>query len=115
MKITEHKVGDNIVLEVLESRLSADKAQAFKDVVCPYFAAGRASIILSLAKVDFIDSSGLGAILGVLKRMPKGSDLIICATTPAVSSMFKLTRMDRVFTICATVDEAVAALSRGLQ
>jgi serine/threonine-protein kinase RsbW len=61
--------------------------------------------------VNFIDSTGLGAILGVLKRMPKGSDLAICGATSSVSSMFKLTRMDRVFTICKTVDDAVTALS----
>jgi anti-sigma B factor antagonist len=111
MQIAERRIGDNIILEILETRLGADKAPAFKEAVCGFFAAGPASIVLDLARVEFIDSSGLGAILGVLKRMPKGSELLICGPTDAVASMFKLTRMDRVFTICKTVDEAVAALS----
>ena len=111
MNIAEHKIGNNIVLEILESRLGADKAAAFKEAVGLYLAAGPVSLILDLAKVNFIDSSGLGAILGVLKRMPQGSDLAICGTTSSVSNMFKLTRMDRVFTICTTVDDAVSALA----
>jgi anti-anti-sigma regulatory factor len=44
--------------------------------------------------------------------MPKGSELLICRPTDAVASMLKLTRMDRVFTICKTVDEALATLHR---
>jgi anti-sigma B factor antagonist len=111
MNIAEHRIGSNIVLEILESRLGADKAVAFKEAIGTHFAAGPISLILDLAKVNFIDSSGLGAILGMLKRMPKGSSLAICGTTSSVSSMFKLTRMDRVFTICKTVDDAVSALS----
>ncbi len=111
MRIAEHKIGASIVLEILEPRLVADKAAAFKEAVGHYFLNGPVSLVLDLAKVDFIDSSGLGAILSVLKRMPKGSELLICRLTDAVASMFMLTRMDRVFTICKTVDEAVATLS----
>lgn len=111
MNIAEHKIGNSIVLEILETRLGADKAMAFKEAVGLYFAAGPASLVLDLGKVNFIDSTGLGAILGVLKRMPQGSELAICGATSSVSSMFKLTRMDRVFTICKTADDAVTALS----
>ena len=111
MNISERKIGNSIVLEILESRLGADKAAAFKEAVGLYLAAGPVSLILDLAKVTFIDSSGLGAILGVLKRMAPGSDLAICGTTTSVSIMFKLTCMDRVFTICPTVTDAVSALS----
>jgi anti-sigma B factor antagonist len=111
VKIAERKIGTNVVLEVLEVRLGADKAVAFKQAVGRYLEGGPVALVLDLSKVEFIDSSGLGAILSVLKRMPKSSELVICGLTDAVSSMFKLTRMDRVFTICKTVDEGVTALS----
>jgi anti-sigma B factor antagonist len=110
MQIAEHTIAGNIVLEILETRLGADKAPAFKEAVLAFLTANPASIVLDLGRVEFIDSSGLGAILGVLKRMPKGSELLISRPTDAVASMLKLTRMDRVFTICKTVDEALATL-----
>jgi anti-sigma B factor antagonist len=111
MGIVERQIGTNVVLEVLEPRLVTDKAQAFKEAVGRYFANGPISLVLDLAKVEFIDSSGLGAILSLLKRMPKGSELLVCRLNEAVTNMFMLTRMDRVFTICKTVDEAMITLS----
>ena len=111
MKLAQRKIGANIVLEVLETRLGADKVEDFKNAVGRHLAAGPVSIVLDLSKVEFIDSSGLGAILSILKRMPKGCELILCGTTDPVTSMFKLTRLDRVFTMKKTVDEAVSALS----
>ena len=111
MRFVEQKIGSNVILAVLEPRLVADKAQPFKDAVGRYCTNGPISLVLDLAKVEFIDSIGLGAILSVLKRMPKGSELMVCRLNEAVTNMFMLTRMDRVFTICKTVDEAVIALS----
>jgi anti-sigma B factor antagonist len=111
MRFVEQKIGSNVILAVLEPRLVADKAQPFKDAVGRYCTNGPISLVLDLAKVEFIDSTGLGAILSVLKRMPKGSELMVCRLNEAVTNMFMLTRMDRVFTICKTVDEAVIALS----
>ncbi len=111
MRIVEQQIGTNLVLQVLEPRLVADKAQAFKEAVGRYFANGPISLVLDLAKVEFIDSSGLGAILSLLKRMPQGSELLVCRLNDTVTNMFMLTRMDRVFTICKTVDEAMITLS----
>jgi anti-sigma B factor antagonist len=111
MKIAERRVGANIVLEVLETRLGADKVVAFKEAVGRYLEDGAASIVLDLSSLEFIDSSGLGAILSILKRMPQGCELIICGTTEPVASMFKLTRLDRIFTMRKNVDEVVSTLS----
>ena len=109
MKITEKQVGKNTVIQVLEKRLGADKAVAFKEAVGRVLANGSPQIVLDLSQVDFIDSSGLGAILSILKRMETGKEFVICGLTEQVASMFKLTRMDRVFTIRKSPEEAIAA------
>ncbi|HEU4414381.1 MAG TPA: STAS domain-containing protein [Candidatus Angelobacter sp.] len=109
MKIAEKQFGPNTVVQVLEQRLGADKAVAFKDAVGRVLNNGNPQLYLDLSQVEFIDSSGLGAILSLLKRMEKGRELIICGLTEPVASMFKLTRMDRVFTIYKNVEQAVSA------
>lgn len=107
MKIAQQTLGGYLVLEVLESRLGADKAVAFKESVIRSLEGDSAWVLLDLSRVDFIDSSGLGALLSIVKRMPKGKELLICGATAPVTSMFKLTRLDRIFTMVPSVDDAV--------
>jgi anti-sigma B factor antagonist len=103
---------DNIlVVRVEEKRIDASKAPAFKDQMTQCIEAGRNQIVLDLSQVDFIDSSGLGALVSCLKRLgPRGS-LAIAGATGAVSRLFTLTRMDRVFALHPNVDSAVEQLS----
>lgn len=109
MQMEEKKIGGKIVLKFMDTRLGADKAAPFKEEIARRIKAGERCILLDLSRVDFIDSSGLGAILSGLRLMGKDGDLIICGLTEPVASMFKLTRMDRVFSIHKTAEMAVAA------
>ena len=111
MKVAERAIGGHIILEVLESRLGADKVTSFKEAVRRHLDGRCVSVVLDLSMVTFIDSSGLGAILSFLKHMPKGCELIICGTTDPVMSMFRLTRLDRIFTMRNNVEQALSALA----
>jgi anti-sigma B factor antagonist len=103
---------DNIlVVRVEEKRIDASKAPAFKDAVTRCIDAGQNQIVLDLSHVDFIDSSGLGALVSCLKRLgPRGS-LAVAGATGAVSRLFSLTRMDRVFALHPSVEAVVEQLS----
>jgi anti-sigma B factor antagonist len=103
---------DNIlVIRVDEKRIDASKAPAFKDEMTKCIEAGQNQLVLDLSQVDFIDSSGLGALVSCLKRLgPRGS-LAVAGATGAVSRLFTLTRMDKVFALHPNVDSAVAQLS----
>jgi anti-sigma B factor antagonist len=61
--------------------------------------------------VRFIDSSGLGAIVSMLKLIGREGDLVLCGVTDPVMSLFKLTRMDRVFQMFPSEHDALAALA----
>ena len=56
--------------------------------------AGHTRLVLDLSGVDFVDSSGLGAIVACLKRLGPRGDLAIAGARGAVSRLFTLTRMD---------------------
>jgi anti-sigma B factor antagonist len=100
-----------LVVRVEEKRIDASKAPAFKDEMARCIEAGQTQLVLDLSQVDFIDSSGLGALVSCLKRLgPRGS-LAVAGATGAVSRLFTLTRMDRVFALHANVDSAVEQLS----
>lgn len=100
-----------LVVRVAEKRVDASKAPAFKDEMTRCIEGGQNQIVLDLSNVDFIDSSGLGAIVSCLKKLgPRGS-LAVAGAKGAVSRLFTLTRMDRVFALYDTVDAAVEQLS----
>ena len=56
-------------------------------------------MLLDLSAVTFMDSSGLGAILAIRRALPPGHRIELTGLTPNVERVFRLTRMDMVFTI----------------
>lgn len=112
MRIEQRRVGSSLVIRVLEPRLGADRAKAFKETLGKFVEKGESRLILDLSCVEFIDSSGLGAILSVLKAMGTGGELIVCGTTDPVESLFKLTRMDRIFEVHRSLEDGLNAVCR---
>jgi anti-sigma B factor antagonist len=111
MRFEDNKVGDVLVAKVLDGRIAADVAPRFKARLAEYIGSGNASIVLDLAAVSFIDSSGLGALVASLNCLGKDGALVVSGVHGTVASMFKLTRMDKVFRMYQSTDEAIMALS----
>jgi anti-sigma B factor antagonist len=111
MKFEEAKAGDILILTVKADRVAADVVAGFKQGLADYVAHGNHKIVLDLGEVSFIDSSALGALISVLKLVGGGGELALCSTQHAVASMFKLTRMNKVFRIFDSREDAIAALS----
>ncbi|MEO8661611.1 MAG: STAS domain-containing protein [Bryobacteraceae bacterium] len=111
MRFEEIRVGSVLVAKVLDGRIAADVAPRFKSKLAEYMVDGNRSIVIDLGSVSFIDSSGLGALVSSLKSMGKDGDLVISSAQGTVATMFKLTRMDKVFRMYDNCDAAVAALS----
>ena len=87
-------------------RLDALVAVEFRSAVIPRVEKTR-MVVLSCADVTFMDSSGLAALISVLKRLPAGGQLRLAAPSASVRSMLALTRMDKVFSIHDSVAEAL--------
>ncbi len=63
-------------------------------------------VLIDLKDVKFIDSSGLGALVSVMKMVrTAGSQLFVCSVNGQVKMLFELTKMDRIFEKFADQDE----------
>lgn len=111
MQLEERRAGKILVVAVLEPRLDAKLAVEFKETIAARIAQGHSLLVLDLSAVNFVDSSGLGAIVSSLKMLRGQGQLLLSGMSATVLSTFKLTRMDKVFRIFPTQAEAVAALS----
>jgi anti-sigma B factor antagonist len=112
MRFEEHKMGEVMVAKVLETRIAADVAARFKQSLVEYVNNGYRILVLDLSDVTFIDSSGLGALIGSLKVIGADGELALCGARETVANMFKLTRMNKVFRMFDGPEQAVAALSQ---
>ncbi|MEO9685740.1 MAG: STAS domain-containing protein [Tateyamaria sp.] len=102
---------DNLqVVSVLDNRIDAAVAIEFKDAMRASTDEGNDIVILDLSEVHFIDSSGLGAIVAAMKNMGKSRKLALAGLTPTVEKVFRLTRMDSVFSVFPTLDGALEQL-----
>jgi anti-sigma B factor antagonist len=112
MKFQESSINEVLVVKVLESRITADVALGFKEGLVDYVKKGNKIIILDLSEVSFIDSSGLGALVGSLKTMGKDGELLLAGARETVTSMFKLTRMDKIFRMFGSPEQAAEVVSK---
>lgn len=102
MQIIVSETESQIHVAVAETRIDAAIATRFKDRMKEIVARGRKPVILDMRRVDFMDSSGLGAMIAVRKALPDAFTLTLEGLTPNVERVFRLTRMDSIFDIPPT-------------
>jgi anti-sigma B factor antagonist len=106
MNFEEVDQGTHVVLAP-EGKFNLVAAPPLKARIEELVAAGKARLVVDLHAVDFIDSSGLGALIGGLKSArQQGGDLRIAAPGEQVRAVLKLTNLDRILAPFATVEEA---------
>ncbi len=106
----EHRAGVTVVAPAVP-RLDATIAPAFRQAVVDRVERGERRLVLDLGRVEFMDSSGLGALVSILKAAGSQGAMALCQARGSVQGLLTLTRMDRVFRIVPTRDEAVALMA----
>lgn len=111
MELSYNDIDGLRVIKAQEDRIDAAVAIQFKDRMRELTDAGPAHVLLDLSRVGFLDSSGLGAVVAAFKQAGPERTLELAGLTPTVEKVFKLTRMDTVFTIHASADDVAAKLA----
>lgn len=99
MDLFAEMVDGTRVVRVNEERIDASVAIQFKDRMRELATDSGGRLVLDLGRVSFVDSSGLGAIVAVMKFLAPGCRLELAALTPTVGKVFHMTRMDTIFAI----------------
>ncbi len=107
---TESK--NEITVARLEGRLDAAAVRNHRDELKKATEGLDKWMVLNMDKVDFIDSSGLGLIVSLVRNARENSaDVAISNLSPQAQTLFELTRMTRIFSIYADENAALEALS----
>lgn len=113
--LTHTVLGQTLVVTVVKPELNAFMAAEINHEIRSIFDAahGVRNIVLDLENIEYLDSAGLNTfvdLLGAVKA--RQGRIAIAAATQQVEVLFKLTRLELVFSIRRTVIEAVDALER---
>lgn len=117
MEITEfttEKHGDVIIVHVFLNRATLVKAVKFKDLITQLINSGTTKFVIDLGICEYIDSTFLGAMVSVLKKVNSlNGDLRLVYSKEMPSLVFVLTRMDKVFKVFNDLDTALASFNPG--
>jgi anti-sigma B factor antagonist len=106
LRVEANQTGTAVIR--LDGRLDLVSAGEAKQRMVEAVTGGQRRLVVDMANVDFVDSSGLGAIVGVLKAARQaGGDLRIARPTSQFRSILELTMLDRVLRPYETVEEAL--------
>jgi anti-sigma B factor antagonist len=90
-------IASGVAIVSPEGRLTAVGAPRLRRAVDECIDGGTARIVIDMSGTEFVDSSGLGALIGALKAARlAGGDLRIAAVPDAVRTVLRLTNLDRV-------------------
>lgn len=101
---------DDYAVIALGGRLTATGAPLLRTAVSDLVSGGSARIVVDMTDLQFVDSTGLGALVGALKSARvAGGDLRIAGVTDAVRTVLHLTNLDRVLRDFPTPESAFDA------
>lgn len=110
MKIKTEVIKTILVVTCVNSRLDAAVAQPFFKTVQGYINKGHMHLALDLGNVNFVDSTGLGAIVRCLKEVGDQGQLVLCGVNGLLLSLLQITKMEYIFTQARGKSEAIELL-----
>lgn len=107
LAISDELVGETRVVRCV-GEIDMATVPQLRDRVSRLQVDGPPHVVVDLTGVTFIDSLGLGALIGMHKRARVLQGSLVVIPSPAASRVFAATALNRVFEIRATLDEALA-------
>jgi anti-sigma B factor antagonist len=106
LAIRTEQEGD-VCTVTLEGEIDVYTAPRLKEQLVSVIGGGCTNVIVDLQNVGFIDSSGLGVLVGALRRAREHDGVVrIVCTRDSILKIFRITGLDKVFPIFSDVDEA---------
>ena len=105
-----HHAQDGIEVIDVQGEIDMYTAPRLRELLIDRVGKGSYQLVVNLDKVGFLDSTGLGVLVGGLKRVRAhdGSLDLVC-TQQRILKIFRITGLTEVFGIYETVDQAIAA------
>ena len=111
IKVDTRQVDKEISIVEVQGEIDVYTSSWVKEAIADFIQRGNYHIIINLEGVRYIDSTGLGVLIGALKRVreKEGSISLIC-TNPQIKKIFNITGLVKIFQIYKSEEEAIKTL-----
>ena len=110
MGFSQTKGPNGVVVVQVEGQLIVGNRHELKDLVQAALERGERRLLIDFSGTGYIDSSGLGALVSISKRVrEKGGELRLSGLNDDLRSLFELTKLDTLFAITETPEQALTS------
>jgi len=107
-----HTIEENVDIVSLRGRFTAVDSPSLSDALNRILEEGSKNLSLNMTELEFVDSSGLSAIVSTLKKARKeGGDLVLLNVNERIMALLKLTRLHEVIEIYDNEDTLLASFA----
>lgn len=107
MNIETREINGILIIQPMEKRIDASNALEFKAAMMEIVGNGYVNLVVNLSNLEFIDSSGLGVLVSIMKTISGRGEVKLCEAAGDVESIFELTRLDQIFSFFHSESEAL--------
>ena len=110
MGFSQSRDGSGVTVVKVEGQLIVGNRQELKELVFAALDKGDRRILIDFSQTGYIDSSGLGALVSISKRVREaGGELRLSGLNEDLRSLFELTKLDTLFAIAETPQQALSS------
>jgi anti-sigma B factor antagonist len=110
MGFSESKGPGGVTTIKVDGQLIIGNRHELKDLVQAALDRGERRLLIDFSRTGYIDSSGLGALVSISKRIREsGGELRLSGLNEDLRSLFELTKLDTLFSITETPEQALAS------
>lgn len=108
MKQKHHEQYNAVVIELKGNVMGGDDTKEFNELLHKVLDEGKKNVVVDLSEVKFMNSSGLGMLIGGLTTMKKGNGTLkLARTTDKIESLLVITKLSTIFESFETVEDAI--------
>ena len=108
LQISSRREGNDSAVLSLQGEVDVSNSDLVKNAAVSLLADNVQRLVIDLSGTEYLDSAGLGILVGLLKRVNESArSLVIAGARPQVKRVFEITRLNGVFTMCDDVASAL--------
>lgn len=113
MELKQIKKSDVLIVKLAGDFMGGVESEKFKSMIFDAINNEQLNVVIDLSEVGWMNSTGLGILVtGLSSIRSSGGDLRLASLSERIRRPFEITRLDSIFQIYPTVDDAVLSFSK---